>query len=903
MDFYDKLILLRKQGSNYFEDVTKNTTSIKLYKGYYCITLHETSYNKKIKDIKILNYVKDEDLANNIICYQGKIKSDIERLAFYSDNNNSWYKIFCKNGFVTACSKENIKIIKYNKADKSLLNYWYQCANQTKQSEIKNILCTQYSKIHYFEKDSVLYHYVNQTNEINEFTKNLICPFDFNKTQISAIKNALHNKISIIKGPPGTGKTQTILNLICNLIINDKSVAIVASTNSAIENIEEKLQNKGYNNLIASLGNGIKKASFFSQKVEVEKRLQEKTPKIEVEKLELLLKLFESENKSKLLIDESNKLKLEKEYYEKYFKNTININTNKYHFKNSEDLINYTTNYQKDTNNKNFTIFLWLKLIFKYGFKKSLIKVKNRDELLSALEYQFYILKSNELDNEIKLITDNLKNLDIKNLIEQYKNISKNILDNYISTNINFNETFSLHDYKKRFTNFIKRYPIITTTTLSFMSSIKSDFLFDYVVIDESSQVSIPSTIPLLNKCKNIVIVGDDKQLQPIQENYLIKCPASSSYNCNNNSLINSFMSIYPQFTITLLEHYRCNPSIIGFCNLKYYDNLLIPFTSEDNIITPLILYSTVSGNHMRKIYNGNENGVYNQREIDTIEEILNCNLIIKNEDCKKAIISPYRLQVEKLKHKFNNIECDTVHKFQGREKDLIIFSPVLDEKMNNKDMEFVDNPNLINVTVSRAIKQFVLVADKNLYEHKGKEIHDLINYIAYKTKNENVLKSKTISIFDYLYKEKEIQRNKILTKSSSKSQYNSERLLRYVIDDLILKNERYKQFVVQEQVKLKDIIFNFENFNDEEIKYINNNCSVDFLIKDKVNQDIICLIEVDGIAFHENNLVQQQKDNMKDNILNKYNLKLLRLKTNGSNEKIKINEIFDGYINKFTQI
>ena len=33
------------------------------------------------------------------------------------------------------------------------------------------------------------------------------------------VKNALENQISVIQGPPGTGKTQTILNIIANLLI------------------------------------------------------------------------------------------------------------------------------------------------------------------------------------------------------------------------------------------------------------------------------------------------------------------------------------------------------------------------------------------------------------------------------------------------------------------------------------------------------------------------------------------------------------------------------------------------------------------------------------------------------------------------------------------------------------
>ena len=117
---------------------------------------------------------------------------------------------------------------------------------------------------------------------------------------------------------------------------------------------------------------------------------------------------------------------------------------------------------------------------------------------------------------------------------------------------------------------------------------------------------------------------------------------------------------------------------------------------------------------------------------------------------------------------------------------------------------------------------------------------------------------------------------------------------------DEIIKLEPYNQFSIQEQVRIKDFIINNENFSESEKIFVHNNCSVDFLVKDKVNHDIVCIIEVDGVSYHENNKEQQIKDSLKDSILQKCDLPLLRLKTNGSNEEIKIKQIFNKYIDKF---
>lgn len=43
----------------------------------------------------------------------------------------------------------------------------------------------------------------------------------------------MENQISVIQGPPGTGKTQTILNIIANILMQGKTVQIVSNNNSA----------------------------------------------------------------------------------------------------------------------------------------------------------------------------------------------------------------------------------------------------------------------------------------------------------------------------------------------------------------------------------------------------------------------------------------------------------------------------------------------------------------------------------------------------------------------------------------------------------------------------------------------------------------------------------------------
>ena len=74
----------------------------------------------------------------------------------------------------------------------------------------------------------------------------------------------MENQISVIQGPPGTGKTQTILNIIANILMQDKTVQIVSNNNSATENVYDKLSSPQYNLgfVAATLGSSKNKKTF-----------------------------------------------------------------------------------------------------------------------------------------------------------------------------------------------------------------------------------------------------------------------------------------------------------------------------------------------------------------------------------------------------------------------------------------------------------------------------------------------------------------------------------------------------------------------------------------------------------------------------------------------------------------
>ena len=222
--------------------------------------------------------------------------------------------------------------------------------------------------------------------------------------------------------------------------------------------------------------------------------------------------------------------------------------------------------------------------------------------------------------------------------------------------------------------------------------------------------------------------------------------------------------------------------------------------------------------------------------------------------------------------------------------------STVLDSSFRGKiGIDFTDDPCKINVAVSRAIQQFILITDENLFKSNGNEIQDLIKYIQYNTLDENIVQSEVISIFDLLYREYSDKLIELKKSIKYESRFKSENIA-YAFLENILSEKEYNNLFFTTQVLLKNLIMPNASLTESERTYINNRASVDFVIYHKQDKKCLLIIEVDGFEYHENNTTQLKRDSLKDSILDKYGIPFLRLRTNtsGENEKIrkKLNEI-----------
>ncbi len=455
---------------------------------------------------------------------------------------------------------------------------------------------------------------------------------------------------------------------------------------------------------------------------------------------------------------------------------------------------------------------------------------------------------------------------------------------------------FTKEDFKGRFSDFIRAYPVILSTTYALRRSIPQNYLLDYVIIDEASQVDLVTGALALSCCRNAVVVGDEKQLPQITdpriEEKLQSSPAAPAYDYFRHSLLSSLGALYgaglPR--VTPREHYRCHPKIIQFCNQKYYGGALIPYTSPSLSQTPLVLYRTAEGRHMRKVTWGPHPGAYNQRELDVVVEEVLKNPSLGAGDGQVGFVTPYRRQADEAGAQLSpGIESDTVHKHQGREKDMMILSTVLDSSwMGQRGLKFVDDPHMVNVAVSRAVREFVLVTDHDLFYKQGKDIGDLIRYMQYSTLDEKLLESQVVSVFDLLYREYSKKLLPLKAKMDPRARFQSEEALGALLED-ILRQPGYNRFALARQVLLRNLLNSLEGLTGEEADYVNHRASLDFVAYYRQDKACKLAVEVDGFAFHANNPKQRRRDALKDAILAKKGIPLLRLPTNGSGEREKL--------------
>lgn len=893
-------LILIKSGDN-LEDKTDKIESIKDSGEIYVINFKGNPKPYSYKKLRIKFFTTPIILDSNKLIIKAKY-GRLKRWNLAVDFG-PYVKFFSdKNEFFK--EKEALEIkpdISCEENTKQLLTYYRNIVNILSQNSA-HLKIYYENKLNKIRSDSVLANFITGTApNPNESTADLIFPFGTNPSQRIAIQNALYSQISIIQGPPGTGKTQTILNIISNLIVQNKTVAIVAGNNSATGNVYEKLEKEGFEFLAARLGNNDLQEKFFNSShqlpdigqwhLSTEEAISKKSHLTRLNKE--IAELLEAKNKLAEKKESYSRLTLEKEVFKRHFP-VEPINPEKYSFYNrwsTPNLLSFLAEFEYHSEKQAISIPLKLRWLFKYKLYR-FKDLKNLDTQSSkGLALEYYERKQLELHQEIENIESILNERNFDTLLQRHTRISLQILRHAIAERFK-NSThvdLELSNYKLHFLDFTKRFPVTLSTTDSIINNKDNLELFDYIIVDEASQVDLLTGILSMATAKNIVAVGDLNQLPHIPDRKISKeCKElddkfniQPGYSYKTESLLSSLNTVFSDSapTVLLKEHYRCHPRIIDFCNQKFYNGQLVIMTESSN--EAFKIFKTVEGNHQRRPAEGKS--LLNQRELDVISNEIIEKFFTDAVNNDVGITTPYRAQAIRARDLFDqsDIQIDTVYKYQGREKKIIIFSTTA--TYLNK---FADDPNLLNVAVSRAKEQFILVTSPNSFKRHGSNIGDLIRHIEYQSLSENIFQSRIVSIFDCLYKEYSIVLKDFYKNKKSVSKYESENLMSTLLDNII-EDTRFNSLEYRLNYSLSLLIKDETRLNNREFSFKSHpNTHIDFVLFNKLDKSAVLAIEVDGYRFHENNKKQKERDSIKNSILEKIGLRLIRFSTIGSDEE-----------------
>jgi hypothetical protein len=678
---------------------------------------------------------------------------------------------------------------------------------------------------------------------------------------------------------------------------------VVSFTNAAVENVREKLDGLGFGHVVASLGRKEKREEFFAGQAIRNARVTsfaEDAPPAppapeRMDKLDRRLRgLQEDERTRAELRRRVDAYRLELQHFVQYLQRheAPDLEGLPLLRRSSTRILDYLAESEVEHDGTRPGLLRRIRNYFRYGSLRGLDP--DDTTVVLGLQRAYYDKRIAELEGQLKKVEDELRGADFDRLVGEHQELSIQALSAALGARYKplGRTTYTAEGYRlgTTFTAFTRDYPVLLSTCHSLRASIANGYLLDHLIIDEASQVDLLAAGLALSCCRNVVVVGDLRQLPHIAneaaDGLVSPKPA---YDYREHNILSSLTHLYRDDLprTRLREHYRCDPAIIGFCNKAFYGGELIPFTTSD-AKRPMIVVRTVEGNHMRQHRGG---GRSNQREVDVIvNEVIpaHCADVLSADI---GITTPYRRQVDKLADaRIDQIESDTVHKFQGRQKQVVILTTVLDEGWRGRTgLTFVDDPRKINVAVSRAVRRFILVTNHAMLP-TSRHIRDLIGYIRYLNSDEEVVDSAVISMFDLLYRDYNDRLRPLAARLKNEMTYRSEDIIWTALHDILAEHD-YAHLTVGYQVLVRNLLVDLSRLTPRQEAFVQRRASVDFVVYNQVTNRPLLAIEVDGFAFHENNPAQLERDAIKDEILRAHQMPVLRLATTGSGEDQRIRE------------
>ncbi len=246
---------------------------------------------------------------------------------------------------------------------------------------------------------------------------------------------------------------------------------------------------------------------------------------------------------------------------------------------------------------------------------------------------------------------------------------------------------------------------------------------FDLVILDEASQIDQQAASGALLRAKRAVVIGDPRQLRfvsftPDARVAAVVAEQHAGWLADRLDVrrVSAFDLAAGAAPVTFLdEHFRSVPHLIGFSARRFYDDRLTLATRHPaNETARAIEVRTVSGERA-------DDGV-NVAEVDAaVDAVREVLADPARAGATIGVVSPYRPQVDALRQavgaalpievlEAGRVRVGTVHGFQGGECDVVVASFGISDATGRR-RRFLEDPNLFNVLVTRARHRLIVLA------------------------------------------------------------------------------------------------------------------------------------------------------------------------------------------------
>jgi superfamily I DNA and/or RNA helicase/very-short-patch-repair endonuclease len=287
------------------------------------------------------------------------------------------------------------------------------------------------------------------------------------------------------------------------------------------------------------------------------------------------------------------------------------------------------------------------------------------------------------------------------------------------------------------FPHFVSQLPCWAVISLSARGRIPLEAgFFDLLVVDEASQCDIASLLPLLFRAKAAVIIGDPMQLRhisaisPRRDRDLLQQHGLAETHINWAFSENSVFDLASPLAsgddiIMLRDHHRSHADIIGFSNDHFYGGRLRVATNYDrlkrfNFDGPALRWTHIQGQAVRR-----NSSWLNEAEASVVVKEVERIILQQGYQGSVGVVTPFREQVNRIRDLLHahpqaalllrngELLVDTVYRFQGDERDMMIFSPVVSDGISNGAIGWLKKTtNQFNVAITRARAVLVVVGD-----------------------------------------------------------------------------------------------------------------------------------------------------------------------------------------------